>query len=455
MYTILKKGSVSLLAAVCAVMFSAVCLAFFQSIGILYYGIVCGVLFLVFSFLFTAVKRRVDEYYFRRYFLTGYNKRIYGYYDRIRVSFSIGDFIEVIKSTLEAEGDFAVLWTNRKTGNVIYSSPGRLTSDPKVIHILTEAGKGKPDGIYYLGNDFRFLPAKGEKEAVLFIHSNHLLFQFSKYLNVFEGKLFDGAYREFQTYLNRVDTMEKMFSLSAISREWELVAETQKAFLPAAIPSIKGLKIGLNYEALVNVSGDYYDFLPISEDKTLFVVGDVSGKGLSAALIMGIIMNTIRIVGDKQNLETIVRYVDSAIKTMKFDGKFTALFLAIVDTAEGTITHVTAGIPEPWLLQSGEVHFLTTNCPLVGIIDIGDIAIIKTKFMTGDVMVISTDGLWELESADGRQLYSSPEFKEMLLSKAGLPVNELTGEIVRFGKEFSHSGKLRDDLAIMLIKAGE
>ena len=88
------------------------------------------------------------------------------------------------------------------------------------------------------------------------------------------------------------------------------------------MPKIDKLSVAAYYRPLVNVSGDYYSVLPISPTKTLLMLGDVSGKGLAAALVMGLVMNTVKILGDKENLPAMIRAVDKAIKGMKLQDKY-------------------------------------------------------------------------------------------------------------------------------------
>jgi len=445
----------SMLLVIFAVSFSIPMAYFLKTAGFIHYFIIAGGTFLLFSFIYAVFHKKIEHMIFKKHFLSGYNKRIYDFYDKIRVSFSIADFIDALKEFLETGADFSALWWNKKNRSIIYGSPGKTTSDMKTVYTLTESFQNEKNGVYFLDPQFNKNAPGQFREGVLFVYSEYHLYLFSKYLSVYDHHLFDEAYHEFQTYLNRVETMEKMFALSAISREWSLVAETQKSFLLGNLPDIAGLDIGLKYEALVNVSGDYYDIIPLSPERTLVVLGDVSGKGLSAALVMGIIVNTIRIMERKDSLETIFRYVDSAIKSMNFDGKFTAMFAGIFDTAEKTLTYIDAGIPEPWMMHNDEVHLLESNCSLLGIIELVNVNPKKVDIVPGDVFIISTDGLWEIENENEDMIYNNLDFKEKVLEIYRRPAQEFTDEIVNYSKKYASSGELRDDLALLVVKVRE
>ena len=93
------------------------------------------------------------------------------------------------------------------------------------------------------------------------------------------------------------------------------------------MPEVRRLELASYFRPLVNVSGDYYTVLPLDEHKTLVMLGDVSGKGLAAALVMGLVLNTVKIMEDKEDLVSVIYSIDRAIKDMKLQDKYTVLFI--------------------------------------------------------------------------------------------------------------------------------
>ena len=120
--------------------------------------------------------------------------------------------------------------------------------------------------------------------------------------------------------------------------------------MPQVLPEPRRLRLAAYFRPLVNVSGDYYTALPIDDHKTLLMLGDVSGKGLPAALIMGLVMNTVKIMENKEDLVSIVYAVDKAIKGMKLQDKYTVLFISVVDTQKMTIRYVNASMSDPRII---------------------------------------------------------------------------------------------------------
>ena len=127
--------------------------------------------------------------------------------------------------------------------------------------------------------------------------------------------------------MNRESIISNLTEITQLSREWAMLADVQKAFLPTVMPEVQRLELASYFRPLVNVSGDYYTVLPLDEHKTLVMLGDVSGKGLAAALVMGLVLNTVKIVQDKEDLVGLIYSIDRAIKNMKLQDKYTVLFI--------------------------------------------------------------------------------------------------------------------------------
>lgn len=455
MYSKFKIIILSIIVAAFAALTAFVLLPFIKYMKFAAYAAVSGLSFLVLSFAYVMVRNITDKQLYKKYVLSGFNKRLYDFCEKIRVSFSINDLTAAIQEILEDEADFAVLWFDSKNGNKIYNSPARKTGDAVFIKDLLSHYKGYKEGMYFLDSGNTVCKKMSRAEGVLISGKDYLLFFYSHYLPVFDRNLFDEVHREFLNYLTRVETTEKMFSLSAISKEWSLLAETQKSFLPESVPELPGLDTSLYYEALVNVSGDYYFLTPVDENRSLIVTGDVSGKGLSAALIMGIIINTIKIVENKADILKILKLIDTAIKDMEFDGKFTAIFIGLYDRSSKELSYINAGMPEPWLVSDFVIKILSSNCPLVGIIDLGEVVVQKAEVKTGDILIIATDGLTEIENEEGLQLMDSPDYKEVILNHTNFDSQGIVDAIIGMSKNYSEQGKLRDDISLIVSKAGE
>ncbi|HAM79148.1 MAG TPA: serine/threonine protein phosphatase, partial [Treponema sp.] len=288
------------------------------------------------------------------------------------------------------------------------------------------------------------------------VNEGQHLYIFCRYTKLFDSTIYDKLYSEFCRFENRTKTISDLAEISSLSQEWQQLAETQRSFLPAVMPEIEHLELAAYFRPLVNVSGDYYSVLPISRTKTLLMLGDVSGKGLAAALVMDLVMNTVKILENKSDLPAMIKAVDKAIKSMRLQDKYTVLFLGIVDTSAMTISYVNASMSDPIVITrtpSGyKIKPLTSNCSVVGIIDIPDVQVATQKLYRGDVILMASDGVSEVMDDSGTELGDTELYKNTLCSSAKKHPKEFVDDIVDLVLSYNGGKKLRDDVTMMVAK---
>ena len=381
--------------------------------------------------------------------------------NRLRFCYTRENLIETIQQELEYKADCSVLLTNTDTDLVIYNSTSAYVSDPdvyaKLLHRFSPEWLGHwGENIYFLDSDMQMISDRKKARGLLIAYGSMRFFIICRYIRVVEPELFSRLFLEFKNYSGREKTLAQLLYYSELAQEWQMVANTQHAFLPQKIPALDRLEIGVYFRPLVNVSGDYYDIIPINEDKTLIVTGDVSGKGLAAALVMGVVINTIRIMDDKEDLAGLIFAVDSAIKRMNLLDKYTVVFLGLIDTKTMKIRYVNASMEAPMILtQAAEgykVKTLESNCSLVGIIDIDSVPIMEKPLFRNDLLLITTDGIPEITNEDGIQLGSNELYIETIKSFAASDAPAIAAKIADFGLNYSAAKAFRDDTTILAIK---
>lgn len=271
-------------------------------------------------------------------------------------------------------------------------------------------------------------------------------------------EIYSKLFEEYSRFLARTKIISNLSEISSLTKEWEQLAETQISFLPHKMPDIPHLKLAAYYRPLVNVSGDYYSVLPIDENRTLLMLGDVSGKGLPAALIMGLVMNTVKINEHKDDLLGMIQSVDKAIKGMHLQDKYTVLFLGIIDTEKMKITYINASMSDPIILSRSpdgyRIKSLASNASLVGIIDMDDTRISEQRLFRGDTILLATDGVSEVMDDDGVELGDTDLFKETLKNSASKQPQQFVNDIVELIMKYNGDKRLHDDVTMMVAKVG-
>ena len=188
------------------------------------------------------------------------------------------------------------------------------------------------------------------------------------------------------------------------------------------------------------------------------MLGDVSGKGLPAALIMGLVMNTVKIIENKEDLVSVIQSVDRAIKNMHLQDKYTVLFLGIVDTDEMKLSYINASMSDPIILSRApdgyRIKELTSNASLVGIIDMDDVSVKEQRLFRGDTILLATDGVSEVMDDNGVELGDTDEYIQTLKSSASKQPQQFVEDIVDLIMRYNGDKRLHDDVTMMVAKVG-
>ncbi|HOW40593.1 MAG TPA: SpoIIE family protein phosphatase [Bacteroidales bacterium] len=196
----------------------------------------------------------------------------------------------------------------------------------------------------------------------------------------------------------------------ALKKELELAARMQKMLIPDnnSMPKNPLLIVHGFYFPHYEVGGDYYDCLRLSDTKTGFCIADVSGKGISAAILMSNFQASFRALFTHDiALETLINKLNSIVVTNAAGEKFITFFVARYDTATGILEYVNAAHNPPVVYNTvtGEVLHLHASCVGIGMLDeIPNIKKSELNISNTSKIVCYTDGLSELKGDDGKDI---------------------------------------------------
>lgn len=377
--------------------------------------------------------------------------------ERLRFSYTADDFIEAIHDVLEDQGDCAVLYVDTKTKYIIYNSPNRITSSSDTTEKLeVNYAKHWHDGYFFLGDGFGVVSKLRDARGFFLVSGEKHLYVFCKYTHLFDNIIYGMLFDEFIRFGKRSKTISDLAEIASLSQEWNQLAATQRSFLPQKIPEIPKLDIAAYFRPLVNVSGDYYTVLPMDEHKTLVMLGDVSGKGLAAALVMGLVMNTVKIIGNKEDLATVIKAIDKAIKGMHLQDKYTVLFIGIIDTEKMTIRYVNASMSDPIIVTRApdgyKIKPLSSNCSLIGIIDLDDIEVAEQPLFRDDLILMASDGVSEVMDENGVELGDTELYLNTIKNSAYKSAKHIINDIADLVLSYNGDKKLRDDVTMLTVK---
>ncbi len=226
----------------------------------------------------------------------------------------------------------------------------------------------------------------------------------------------------------------------------------QKALMPEAIPDVAGWDIWLYTKPANDVGGDLLDFLRLSEDRVCISVGDVAGKGLSAALLMAKLQSTIRaIVPDYNSLTELGGKINRIFCRDSLPRFFASLIYLELNTQTGKIKILNAGHLLPILLHNKNMEKLKIKSPALGLIHDAIYNEETINLHPQETLIIYSDGLTEARNEMGN-FYSEKRLEQLLSEVSNLSSENLGEKILAEISAFIGKAKTHDDLTIAIIK---
>jgi serine phosphatase RsbU (regulator of sigma subunit) len=228
----------------------------------------------------------------------------------------------------------------------------------------------------------------------------------------------------------------------------------QKSLLVTEPPEIEGYRIFAFQEQSRSVGGDLYDLKILPDGRMLFMVADVSGKGMGAALLMSNILASFRILyeSDDFDLCSAVKRVSLHLNNYSRSGEFATLFVGLAEPRTGKIKYVNAGHNPPVLARTdGRIEHLAATGFMIGAFPFGDWGEQNVDLGAGDVLAAFTDGVTEAQRRDLEQ-YGDDRLEKMIIDRRDMNPQEITEQIISDVNQFIGDAPRSDDITTLLLK---
>lgn len=294
-------------------------------------------------------------------------------------------------------------------------------------------------------------------------------------LSAGESKIFGMIYADTPTYenkfteehLNILTTLASVASIRVenatlteehikrerMERELELATEIQQRFHPSETPKINGYELqGISF-ACYEIGGDYYDFIPKHDGKMLIALGDVSGKGAAAALLMSSLHAAIHAQTDtRSSLAEMVASVNKYLTNNTPANRFITFFVTELDSENGILSYINAGHNPPLIARKdGQVEKLVSSSFPLGIMSTAKFVSEKTKLEMGEVLVVFSDGVSEAADMKGEE-YGIDRLSEVIRNNAEKSASELRDKIESSISSFTKNSPATDDITLVIVK---
>jgi len=244
--------------------------------------------------------------------------------------------------------------------------------------------------------------------------------------------------------------LEESLEKRRLEEDMRVAAEIQRSMLPKTSPTIEGYDVAAGTEPCRAVGGDYFDF-HVTKDRLTFVLGDVSGKGTGAALIMTILRAAVRDYWLEDDLTQALNEMNNLVTQNVPANKYVTFFLGRHDLATGHLEYVNAGHNAPILSRaSGAVDRLKTGGMVLGLFEDAVYEKGATNLDPQDRLVVFTDGFSETWNSKGDEL-GEEGLTKFVLDVKGTSANAMKEHLLTKADEFAEGLKATDDRTIIVV----
>jgi sigma-B regulation protein RsbU (phosphoserine phosphatase) len=238
-----------------------------------------------------------------------------------------------------------------------------------------------------------------------------------------------------------------------LNRELEIAREVQERLFPQDYPPVAGLDYAGRCRPARGVGGDYYDFLELPDGDFGIAVGDVSGKGIPAALLMASLQASLRgqTISGTGDLAKLMSNVNQLIFETSPANRYATFFFGQYEPSTRHFRYVNGGHNPPMVFRNGEVLRLEDGGPVIGLFKVARYSQGAVHLESGDVLLFYTDGISEAMNATDEE-WGEERMVAAVRACQCLPAGEMIDELIQEADRFVAGAPQHDDMTMMVVK---
>ncbi|MBX3299222.1 MAG: SpoIIE family protein phosphatase [Acidobacteria bacterium] len=247
--------------------------------------------------------------------------------------------------------------------------------------------------------------------------------------------------------------LDERINRERMERELELATEIQQRFQPAGPPKMDGYEFqGISFSCY-EIGGDYYDFIPLHDGRMLIALGDVSGKGTAAALLMSSLHAAVHgQVAARRTLEETVASVNEYLAENTPANRFVTLFIAELDPASARLRFINAGHNPPLIARtSGEIELLESGGLPLGLMTIAQYEPGEITLEKGDAIVVYSDGVSEANNL-AEEEFGLERLRAVVKNNLSRSASGIRDKVESALSEFTGTAPANDDITLVIVK---
>jgi phosphoserine phosphatase RsbU/P len=287
---------------------------------------------------------------------------------------------------------------------------------------------------------------RGQLLGVLYLDSRRIAA-----FSALDRQILDALAVQAASIMDNARLVERERERQRLEQELSIARTIQQALLPQNLNDCPHLAVtGVNYPCH-EVGGDYYDVVPMSEDRTAILIADVSGKGLGAALLTTMLQGALSGLTMGADPVKVFNHVNRFLCRHAEVGRYATMFIGMVG-ADGTLEYIKAGHPSPLLLRNGKVSELYTEGSFpVGLIPEAEFTSVRLQLEPDDTLVLFSDGVTEAEDPD-HELFEVTGLTKVMTGRDRESIEDLQQAILDGVRDFTKGEHQSDDLTLLVVR---
>jgi sigma-B regulation protein RsbU (phosphoserine phosphatase) len=274
-----------------------------------------------------------------------------------------------------------------------------------------------------------------------------------------------------QSFNSMTESLERLLAVAKekerMQSELEIAREVQSQLYPKKTPVLKTLSLRACCNPARMVSGDYYDYQALGQHCVALAIGDVAGKGISAALLMATVESSVRtqirhcldamaaagVTYGRELMSTsrLVAQLNQQLYAYTSPEKYATFFFGVYDEQSGLLTYTNAGHLPPILVRRGEARLLEVNGMVVGAFPFSEWGETDLRMESGDLLVCYTDGVTEPENEYG-EMFGVERLTELLLKNGDRDSDEIVASVSESVRQWTGTSDLQDDMTLLVAR---
>ena len=266
-----------------------------------------------------------------------------------------------------------------------------------------------------------------------------------------DRQILDALAADAASILDNARLVERERERQRLEQEINIARDIQQALLPRDFREYPHLSVtGFNLPCL-SVGGDYFDVFPLGDGRTAFLIADVSGKGLGAALLTTMLQGALSGMTLGTDPARLFNHLNRFLCDHSEVGRYATMFFGILDQ-EGHLEYINAGHPSPFLIRSGtaEEAFTEGSFP-VGLVPEAQYTAVCLELEPGDTLVLFSDGVTEAMDPD-ELMFGIARLKELLTGQLECPLEQLQKCVLEAVENFARGAHQADDLTLLIVR---